>query len=209
MLKGCCILFLTLTAAGADTLFKEDFENGLKPHWKPLKFEGLTSYKIVAEGTNHVMQASAQSAASGLLAEVQASTKKGLVLSWRWKIDQVPQGATRTDKKTFDHTARMIISHKPRLGLPTTLNYVWSADGKIDEGYDHPGSGRSKFIILQSSNAKAGQWLSEKRDVVADWKKAFGEAPPNTITAVGFMTDSDGTQTHVIGNYDDIVLTIQ
>ena len=60
--------------------------------------------------------------------------------------------------------------------------------------------------MLQNGNAKAGEWITEKRNIFEDWKLLFGNDDPPEIVSIGFMTDSDGTKTTVTGGYDDIVL---
>ena len=39
---------------------------------------------------------------------------------------------------------------------------------------------------------QTGQWVTEQRNVVEDFKKAFGKEPPN-IGAIAIMTDTDNT----------------
>jgi hypothetical protein len=40
-----------------------------------------------------------------------------------------------------------------------------------------------------------GQWLTEHRNVVDDFTKIYGEAPPNP-NAIGVAIDSDDTKSH-------------
>jgi hypothetical protein len=72
--------------------------------------------------------------------------------------------------------------------------------------FDHPSSSRSKFIVLESGNAKAGQWVTEGRNLTEDWKRLFKNDKPPKIVGLGVFTDSDGTRTSVTGWYDDIVI---
>ncbi|MGN6387483.1 MAG: DUF3047 domain-containing protein, partial [Verrucomicrobiota bacterium] len=92
------------------------------------------------------------------------------------------------------------------LGPPRSINYVWANRLPVGKTFHHPSSGRSRFIVLESGNGKAGQWLSEQRQVEADWKLLFGDDDVPEIVAIGLMTDSDGTGATVTGCYDDIVL---
>lgn len=130
----------------------------------------------------------------------------GVTISWRWKIDRVPPGGSEDVKKTFDHTARLFVAFKTFLGPPRSINYVWANQLPIGKTFHHPSSGRSRFIVLQSGNAKAGQWLMERRRIEADWKLLFGDDDVPEIVGIGLMTDSDGTGATVTGCYDDIVL---
>jgi hypothetical protein len=203
---------LSLTCAGfsdqprtSKQIFAEHFEKGLSPSWKEHVFQGHTTYQVVEDGTNHVLRATAQAAASGVGQELQVKVAPGTTLSWRWKIDQLPPGASDQDLKTFDHSARIYIAFKALLA-PRTINYTWSASGKIGAQSNHPSSNRARIIVLESGSEKVGQWVVEKRDIYQDWKALFGDEPPE-IQSIGLMTDSDGTKANVTGYYDDIVLS--
>ena len=122
------------------------------------------------------------------------------------KIDQIPPGGSDTDIKKFDHTARLFVAFKTLVGPPRTINYVWANETPVGKTFHHPNSGRARFIVLQSGNRRAGEWIAEERDLAADWKLLFGDDKPPAIVSLGFMTDSDGTKSTVTGGYDDIEL---
>jgi hypothetical protein len=192
--------------AAGEVEFQEDFQQKLRPIWKKVEFEGETKHTIEKEGTNLVLKAVAESSASGLGVKFEGIPAKGVTMSWRWKIDKVPPGASDNVKSTFDHTARLFVAFKTRIGPPRTINYVWANKVAAGKTFQHPSSSRSRFIVLQSGNDKAGEWFKEKRDVAADWKQLFGDDDLPEIVGLGFMTDSDGTKSTVTGWYDDIRL---
>lgn len=193
-------------AAGERAGFQENFEQGLRPYWKPVEFEGETKYTIEKEGTNSVLRGTAQSAATGLAVKFEGLEPKGATLSWRWKIDKIPPGGSDDKKKTFDHTARLFVAFKTRFGPPRTINYVWGNVVPAGKTFHHPSSGRARFIVVNSGNSGAGEWHSFERKIGEDWKTLFGNDDPPEIVGLGFMTDSDGTESTVTGWYDDFVL---
>ena len=194
---------------GPEAGFHENFESGLRPIWKKVEFEGETRHEIAKEGSNSVLKATAESSATGLAVKLDRLKAEGAMLSWRWKIDRVPPGGSDDKKKTFDHTGRLFVAFKTRVGPPRTINYVWANQVAVGRTFHHPSSGRSRFIVLQYGNEKAGRWLEEKRNIEADWKKLFGGDDVPEIVGLGFMTDSDGTQSKVTGWYDDIRLSVR
>jgi hypothetical protein len=50
-----------------------------------------------------------------------------------------------------------------------------------------------------------GQWLSYRRDIRADFEKAFGE-PPGALLGLAIMTDSDNTRSSTRAWYGAIRL---
>ncbi len=196
---------LLVTRVDATDLFKENFESGIGARWKKVEFTGETQHTIRKDGRNSFLEARAASSASGLAVKLDPIIADGTRLRWRWKIDRVPAGGSDSDIKKFDHTARLFVAFKTFIGPPRSINYVWANEVPPGKTFHHPSSGRSRFLVLESGNARAGEWITEERDLAADWKLLFGDDAP-AIVGLGFMTDSDGTKTTVTGNYDDIEL---
>jgi hypothetical protein len=205
------LIWIAATLVGAmagsgKVRFSEAFESGLRPVWQPVEFEGLTTHTVVKDGTNSFLQARASSSASGLAVKLDSVSPENLSLAWSWKIDRVPPGGSDDTLKTFDHTARVFVAFKTLVGPPRTINYVWANTIAKGKTFHHPSSGRSRFIVLQSGNTAAGEWISEKRDLAADWKTLFGDDRLPAVVGLGLMTDSDGTSTTVTGCYDNLHL---
>ena len=59
---------------------------------------------------------------------------------------------------------------------------------------------------MESGNEKSGQWLTEERDVTADWKKVFPDLPMPKVVGLGVMTDGDSLGQKVTGAYANLEL---
>jgi hypothetical protein len=59
------------------------------------------------------------------------------------------------------------------------------------------------MIVTQNGNQRAGEWITEKRNVYEDYKNAFGEEPTN-ISGVAIMTDTDNTKKSATAYFGDI-----
>lgn len=199
------MMFCSAMAHGT-TLFSENFEQPLADRWKQIKFGPLTDYQIVMEGSNACLQASANSTASALATKVSIQSAPEMTVSWRWKISVCPTNGSDSEFAAFDHAARIFVAFDTFIGPPRTINYVWANTAPTNSVFDHPSSSRSKFIVIESGNEKAGQWLVETRDLKRDWQKLFKSEAMPKIVAIGVFADSDGTRTSVTGWYDDIVI---
>jgi hypothetical protein len=208
MLKMWIVLagLFQFSILGAD-LFSENFEQGLGKRWEPVKFEGITNYKIAKEQGSTILEGRAKGTASGLGTKVNIPVKPGTTFSWRWKIDHIPKGGSENEKKTFDHTVRLFVAFKTLVGPPRTINYVWANQLPVGKTFHHPSSNRGRFIVLESGDANAGKWLNYSRDLAKDWKSLFGDDDPPNVVGIGLMTDSDGTQSTVTGFYDDLKIS--
>ena len=61
----------------------------------------------------------------------------------------------------------------------------------------------SPAAIVQSGDGRVGQWVEYRRDLAADYRKAFDEDPAEVL-AVGLVTDSDNTREQARAWYGDI-----
>jgi hypothetical protein len=49
------------------------------------------------------------------------------------------------------------------------------------------------MIVLQKGKKNLGRWIVEERDILGDYRRAFGTEPPAMAT-LGIMNDSDNTK---------------
>lgn len=49
------------------------------------------------------------------------------------------------------------------------------------------------MIVLQKGKKNLGRWIVEERNILDDYRRAFGTDPPARAT-LGIMNDSDNTQ---------------
>jgi hypothetical protein len=63
--------------------------------------------------------------------------------------------------------------------------------------------------MVESGDARAGEWISEERDVVADWKKCFGQKAMPKIIGIGVLTDGDSLGCKLTADYADIELVAE
>jgi hypothetical protein len=206
------LLALDATAQVGETntvLFASHFEWGLTGRWVQEKFIfGLTptDYTVVADGTNYCLRASATNSNSALMVKLNFKPPAHLFVSWRWKIDHTPPGASDRTVHDYDHAARLIIAFDTFIGPPRSIDYLWANTEPIGTAMPHPLMGRAQMLVLESGNGRAGEWITEKRDVSADWRRLFpGKAMPK-IVGIGVLTDTDSTHTQVTAGYADIEL---
>jgi hypothetical protein len=176
-----------------------------------------------------VLRAQAQTAASGLLQEIEIDPLVSRHLKWHWSVPQLLPEADLSKKGSDDSPVRMIVSFDGDLAkldvedramagmvkmvsgreMPyATLMYVWDNKLPIGTFLDSPHSSRVKLIVVESGSDRLGKWVSYSRNLVADFKRAFGEMPEKIIT-VGVMTDTNATEKDVTAYYGDIEITTQ
>jgi hypothetical protein len=74
-----------------------------------------------------------------------------------------------------------------------TLMYVFGHDGaEPEQVVVHPRTDRVRKIVLDAGPAQIRRWREHRRDLAADFRRAFGE-DPGALVSVAYMTDADNT----------------
>ena len=191
------LLPITTVALGAPPadLF-DGFAPGWRAHWQEQRlFSRPTHYEPVRDGEQLVLHARSHAANAGLLRELGLNAPNRAKLGWRWKIKD-PLTANRVERNRTgdDYAARVLVVFETSvLPLQTrAINYVWSAHEPAGTVFASPYSAKVAMVVLRSGDREAGRWVSEERDVLADYRAFFGELP-REISAVAVMVDTDNT----------------
>ncbi|MCR4295708.1 MAG: DUF3047 domain-containing protein [Elusimicrobia bacterium] len=201
---------------------------GLPAGWEPLDFPKIparTSYEWSAASA--AVHAVAAKSASGLIYRHQGPVAEAPVLRWRWKIaGTLPKGDARR-KAGDDYAARVYITFKyepARVGLATRLKYaaakalrgehpphnaiayVWANKLAAGEDAPNPYTSRVMMVAVRSGDDAAGEWRSEERDVLADYRRLFGAEPP-PYAGIALMTDADDTGGSAEAWYANVTLS--
>jgi hypothetical protein len=171
-----------------------------------------TRYSTVGKG---VIKAESLGGRSSLYKRVGDKERDFPILAWRWKVSNVVRSAIETRKDRFDAAARVMVIFGEEKGIwglegrePAGLKieYIWASHLPVGRVFDHPGEKACKVFVLESGDGKAGQWVSERRNIHRDFKTAFGTEPPGVL-AIGIQTDTRYSNEMVTAYYSDPILT--
>ncbi|MFM9914440.1 MAG: DUF3047 domain-containing protein [Rhizobacter sp.] len=87
-----------------------------------------------------------------------------------------------------------------------TLMYVWDNRAPIESVIKAGRTDRIRKIVVDSGPAHTSVWRFHERDIVDDYRRAFGEEP-GPLISVALMTDSDNTHTAVRAYYGELKFT--
>jgi hypothetical protein len=182
--------------------------------WEEREFGARTEFQgIVIDGVRSI-RAIGRNSASGLYREVAYGLLDHPLLQWDWRVDRLQSDADLRRKETEDFGAAIILIFGTDDVSPwgaSALAYVWTNDrlatGSIVSSPHHPDNMRS--IVVESGKAKLGQWSREERDVVADYRAAYGRQPPAEVSAIALFTDNDQTGQPVESYYGAVRALMQ
>lgn len=201
----------------------------------PWRFAGLpqqtlplTRFSVVEIGGRRALRIEADQSYGNLVHPLQPLARPGH-LSWRWRVQQPLEQADLRNKAGDDAAIKVCVffdEPMERLSfverqvmrlarsrsaepLPTaTVCYVWDSRLPVGTTIDNAYTRRMRYIVVASGKGKLDQWVAERRDLGADFVKAFGEAgrdvPPIVGVAVG--ADADNTRGRSISFLADLVL---
>lgn len=184
-----------------------------------------TRYELVREGPQQVLRARARRSATGLHCAVHP-TQAGR-LQFSWKVRDTAPLASMDAAERDDSPSRVIVAfdgdhHRLSLRdrlffdqvelftgqrLPyAMLMYVWGGpEDPVESLHRNHRTSRIQYLTVESGPARTGQWLRYERDLAADFRRAFGEAP-GPVVSVGVLTDGDAMKLDLEAWYGDIRL---
>src|SRR5258708_4452585 len=80
------------------------------------------------------------------------------------------------------------------------LMYSWASDAPVGTITSNDQTGKIQTIVVGGG---IGEWREFRRNVLEDYRRAFGEEPWD-IVAVGVMTDTSNTRGKASAQYGDI-----
>ncbi len=205
MLRFAAIFILaSLAPLQAQEILKlGSFSEGSLTGWKTKSFAGETRYRLVPLNGQTALEAKAKASASGLYREISIDLNRTPHLNWCWQVIEPLPPLPETTKAGDDYAARIYLVKQGGLVFWRTkaLNYVWSSSQPPEALWPNAFAGRNVMMLAVRTGER--HWQCEKRDVRADWRRAFGEEPDH-IDAVALMTDSDNSKQQTAAYYGDL-----
>jgi len=188
------------------------------------KIPRATRFDLIRDGGTTVLRATSEAAAASFAHKLKVNPMATPWLSWRWKVSRVLDKADLASKAGDDYAARVYVFFDYDVGrlpflertkialarafygadLPAaTLCYVWDNRYPVGTSTWSAYTDRVRMIVLESGSAKVGLWVSESRDVAADFRRAFGEEPP-MVNGVALAADTDNTGESVVSHFGDV-----
>jgi hypothetical protein len=188
------------------------------PAWEGWRPVGLPQQKLpvtqYTPGEGGTLRVEAAGSYGNLVRE---SPGPGRLLAWRWRLD-LPLAAADLRRKAGDDAALKVCAlfdlpldalpfwERQKLRLARALSgedlpaavlcYVW--DPALPAGTLLPNAytPRLRWIVLRGQGEALATWRDERRDLAADFRRAFGDEsaalPPLKALAVGADADNTG-----------------
>lgn len=216
---------LLAIAAGCATPDAPDSAPG---GWHAVSLPGKSStrYWHGTKDGRPAIAAAADRSASMWRRKVAATPAGAAEVSFSWWLEQMPENASVADVSREDAGARVLFGFDgdhallaPRTRMLydlaealtgekppfATLMYVWDSTAPVGSVIVNPRSDRIRKIVVDSGPAHLRSWRDHRRDLRADFRRAFGEEP-GALVSVAMMTDSDNTASRAQAWYGPVLI---
>ncbi|MCW5634525.1 MAG: DUF3047 domain-containing protein [Rubrivivax sp.] len=196
--------------------------------WHPVALPGKvrTRYSQERKDGREAVVARSERSASLLRKRLRVPADRLGEVSFSWWVDDLVAGASVADIDREDAPARVLFAFagdERRLPARTrllfdlaealsgerppyaTLMYVWDANAPVGTVIVNPRSDRVRKIVVDSGPMKLKRWRDHRRDLAADFRRAFGE-DPGPLDSIAVMSDSDNTRSSALAWYGDVTL---
>jgi hypothetical protein len=192
--------------------FSRQRPGGFLGEWEPfvvLSGNTPTEYRLVESDGAVVIEADALEGGSAIWRKIRIDLHRHPVMEWRWRVPRDSgaggeKGASSASPPVrislgFDgDAAKLDFEDRAKLrlakvltpnGLPyASLLYVWLNRLPAETVYASPHTERVRHVVVESGEQHLDQWVSVRRNVLEDYRRAFGEEPGDVV-GIGLMTD--------------------
>ncbi|HZA56824.1 MAG TPA: DUF3047 domain-containing protein [Candidatus Udaeobacter sp.] len=192
------------TAWAADRVVVEDWRSyplgtrGIPGEWKEQTWgKPVYDLEIVADNGQPVLRLRSKGDNSTISRDLRDRVDLNAtpILEWSWKVVTLPTGGNACQKATDDQAAQVYVAwvRAPESVRSRIIGYVWDSTAPAGTICKSEKTSTVTYVVLRSGSDDLGKWITERRNVVEDFRRIYGEAP-DTPTVLSLAIDSDDTR---------------
>ena len=192
------------TAWAGDRVVVEDWRSyplgtrGIPGDWKGQTW-GQPAYdlEIVTDNDQPVLRLRGKGETSTISRDIRdwVDLDETPILEWSWKVTRLPSGGNACQKSTDDQAAQVYVAwlRAPESVRSRIIGYVWDSTAPAGTICKSQKTSTVTYVVVRSGSAELGKWITERRNLVEDFRRIYGETPdkPN---ALALSIDSDDTR---------------
>ena len=190
-------------AARADTVV-EDWRRhavgtrGIPEGWKAYPTPGghpAYDFAVVEVDGKRALHVKSNGDRSNIARAIDVNLAATPILEWSWKAVRLPDNADVRQAARSDAMVQLLAiwPRTPELIRSRILAYTWATTGTANSMPPSPKTRTVTFVVVRAGREGLGRWLTERRDVAADYRQAFGEAPEH-LPAMALSVDTNDTR---------------
>jgi len=204
--------FAAVAGAQAQIVVVEDWtkaplgNKGIPPNWKGQNW-GSPKYNfaVVADESQRALYMKSENEGSLVSRDIKGKVnpKDTPIVEWSWKVTVLPRGGDSCKKATDDQAAQVYVvwPRFPEAVRSRILGYVWDTTEPVGTMCKSEKTGTVTYFVIRSGTADLGKWLTERRNICEDFKKAYDDEcePPSAVSIAVDSNDTSSTAESFMG----------
>jgi len=172
--------------------------------WELSVKTGEPHLQLVQDNGQQALRMRSEQASFALQKQVHIALKEAPWLVWQWKVTELPRGGDFRHSDTDDQAAQLVVA----FSSSRFLTYIWDSTAPKGLVASAPAPLLKKIfaVVVQSGPQGLGNWITERRNLIDDYKKAF-DGEPEVIEGVRIQINSQYTQSRAEAYWHSIAVT--
>lgn len=198
------VLLVFAVAAWASDVVIDDWKTqklgakGIPEGWLGGQTWGLPQHDItIEENEGHrVLHLKSKIESSTVRKDLRGKIdlKETPVLEWTWKAVVLPKNGDCRKKTADDQAAQLYVvwPRFPEAVRSHIIGYIWDTTTPAGSIVKSEKTSTVTYVVMRSGTADLGKWITERRNLVEDYKKIYG-GQPDAPGYISIAIDSDDT----------------
>ncbi len=173
----------------------------LPSDWQIKVNHGRPEVSVCSDSEGPCLHLKSVKSSFGLERAVDVDPAQLPFLTWRWKVTQLPNGGDFRRAASDDQAAQVLVAFADR----RIVSYIW--DSSAPKGTAESASNIPLVhvfaVVCESGGSSANRWLSENRNLAADYERAYGKPAPR-VKGVRIQINSQHTGTVAESYFGDV-----
>ena len=183
--------------------------HGVPRGWRPYETPGghaAYDFTVIEDGGRRALHMRSHEDHSTIARRVSVDLTATPILEWSWKLLHLPERADLRRWETSDAAPHVFVvwRRRPELIRSRLIGYVWDPALPVGTVQKSQKTGTVTFIVVRSTTDRLGQWLTERRNVAADFRSVYGE-DAESPSAIALSIDTNDTKSKSEGSIGQIV----
>ena len=193
------LIHVPLTAVGTQEAVVVNFSQAKDPvpkGWELSEKEGKADLALVSDGGAQSLKLRSNSSSFSLNKSLEIDLTKTPYLEWEWKVTELPTGGDFRKSATDDQAAQLYVILNWGTFNKEAIAYIWDTTapvGTIEKISPPVPFLKIHAVVVRSGDQELGNWVTEIRNVVEDYKKLFGSEPKN-VEGIRIQINSQHTK---------------
>lgn len=177
--------------------------HGVPEGWRTYESPGgqpAYDFTIVEDEGRRALHLRSHGDHSTIARKVKINLTATPILEWNWKMTQLPAGADLRRRQTTDAAPHLFVvwPRRPEMFRSRLIGYVWDPTSPVGTILRSQKTGTVTFVVVRSNSAPLGQWLTERRNVLEDFRAIYGDEPEGP-SVVALSIDTNDTKSPAEG----------